>query len=151
MKIYLAKIISGSIYGTAFMTIFSYLISGRRQNHFKKPMIFNLLLGRVDPLNDLKKGKWHKKSWMAHYLAGLFFSFLFSCVWSLAKTEPNLKSGSLLGAINGLIGICIWRILFNIHPKPPEVKPQKYYGHILGAHIIFGIFTAFGYKKATDT
>lgn len=143
----LTKIISGSISGTLFMTLFSYLISSRRRYHFKEPIIFNLLLGRVDPLEELKKSNIHKGGWLIHYLAGLFFSSINHQLWTNTRLIPGIKSGTLLGATNGIIGVIIWRLLFKFHPDSPNIKFQEYYGHILAAHIIFGIFNALGYRK----
>jgi hypothetical protein len=82
MKI--SKIIAGSLVGTSAMTVFSYVISERKNKLFKEPALLNLLLGKVKA-SDLHQNKKNPEGWIVHYLVGLFFTVVYDQIWKKTK------------------------------------------------------------------
>jgi hypothetical protein len=140
-----AKILTGSVTGTLVMTMFSYLVSEKKNKLFKEPALLNLLLGKVKS-SDLHQNHKNPEGWIIHYLVGLFFTVVYDQVWKKTKLNPSLKSGLLLGGINGLIAVAVWKTTFKLHPRPPLIDYKKYYNHLVLAHLVFGAFTVIGYK-----
>ena len=139
------KIVLASVTGTAFMSLFSYFISGRRKKQFKEPVILSTLVRNTDALQNLKKNRAHQLGWLLHYLAGLSFSMAYDQIWRKTGSRPSLQNGIVFGGVNGLVGILIWKSVIDAHPRPPLLEYKKYYSHLLAAHIVFGAFAAVGY------
>jgi hypothetical protein len=85
--------------------------------------------------------------WALHYLAGFGFCYVYDRLWKAGKLKPNLLSGMGLGAASGVVGILVWKAVFNLHPNPPAKNLKKYFGHLMVAHVIFGAFASIGYRS----
>lgn len=140
------KILASAIIGTSAMTLFSYLISRSENRNYREPEILSQLVKRL-PI-DASKESADIAGWLAHYTVGTLFVAIYNELWKRKKIEPGLTSGALLGAVSGLVGISGWKIVFNIHPDPPIKNLKTYFGHLILAHIVFGIFSSVTYKLA---
>jgi hypothetical protein len=127
------------------MTMFSYLVSEKKNKLFKEPVLLNVLLGKVKS-SDLQRNDKNPEGFIIHYLVGLFFAAVYDQVWKKTKLKPTLQSGLLLGGINGLLAVGVWKATFKLHPRPPLIDYKKYYNHLLLAHLVFGAFTVLGYR-----
>lgn len=138
------RVISGAIIGTSVMTLFSYVVSGITNRQFKEPVLLNQLLRYFRYCKTLKKSS--LPGWVLHYLIGTLFLISSNFIWNSTSADPNLKSGALLGLMYGIIGISGWHIIFRLHPNPPSIKLDKYYLHLIVAHIIYGGSAAAGFR-----
>jgi len=82
---------------------------------------------------------------MMHYSVGLLFCSIYDKVWRKRQT-PTVSSALLLGGICGLLGIGVWKSVLHIHPDPPKIDRGQFYKQLLPAHLIFGVFSAAGYR-----
>ncbi|ABG59335.1 hypothetical protein CHU_2072 [Cytophaga hutchinsonii ATCC 33406] len=142
------KTVSASAGGTSLMSLFSYLISDSKHKNFREPEILGELIKRVLP--DISKQQANISGWILHYGVGTVFTAVYDQIWEKTSVKPNIKSGAVLGALSGLVGIAVWRATIALHPKPPVKDYDAYYKHLLLAHIFFGIAAAGAYKKTTD-
>ncbi len=139
------RIVLASVTGTAFMSLFSYFISERRNRQFREPVILSAMLSNTEALRSVKKKHTHQLGWLLHYLAGLSFSVLYDQVWRKTDARLSIQNGLVMGGINGFVGVLIWKSAFDMHPRAPRVEYKAYYNHLLAAHFVFGAFTAAGY------
>lgn len=140
------KIVAGATTGTAAMTAFSYIATDAENKEFREPEVLRMLVKRLFPEVSETQGK--VAGWALHFGAGIFFTTIYHQLWKNGKQRPSLINGLLLGGINGLVGVAIWKAAFALHPKPPKIFEKNYFGHLLLAHLVFGLATAAGYKKA---
>jgi hypothetical protein len=77
--------------------------------------------------------------WLIHYVVGFFFIFLYQVYWTASDSHPTVINGIMLGAVNGVIGICGWKFSFALHPNPPSIDFKEYYMQLFFAHVIFGV------------
>lgn len=133
------KILLSGITGTSAMTLFSYWVSESKNKNFSEPEILSQLMKRF-PTN-ITKTQADIAGWCIHYAIGIVFALMYYETWKISKTKPTIPSGALLGALSGLAGIAAWQITFAVHPNPPAKNLKKYFGHLLIAHIVFGIFS----------
>jgi hypothetical protein len=138
------KIILAGFTGTSFMTLFSYLVSEVQEENFKEPELLGKLLQTLAP--DVNKDLGRFIGWNLHYFVGFIFAFLYASLWERTKVRPTLKSGLILGALSGMVGLTVWKLCFRVHPNPPKINFKRYYGHLLATHLIFGVFTVIGYN-----
>lgn len=137
MNITIAKpAISGAI-GTSFMTIFSALVSEKKNRQFREHKILKELL-KIFPLENRNRSA---LAWVGHYTMGMAFNVINQYSLKKIKTPPTILNGILLGAINGIIGISIWKIIFAIHPSPPKIELNRYLAHLMLAHLVFATFS----------
>jgi len=137
--------------GTGIMSAFSYLISDSKNKNFKEPEILAELITRIIP--DVNKKQATIAGWGLHLGTGMLFTAIYNQIWQKTTIKPSVKSGAILGAVSGVVGIAVWRATIALHPKPPIKDYKSYYKHLLLAHIIFGIGAAESYKqsiKVTD-
>lgn len=134
------KILLSGITGTSAMTLFSYWVSASKNKNFSEPETLSQMMKRLPP--GITKTQAGIGGWCTHYAIGIVFAMVFNEVWKVSKTKPSIPSGALLGALSGLAGIAAWQIAFAVHPNPPAKNLKKYFGHLLIAHIVFGIFSA---------
>lgn len=137
------KIIAGAFIGTSLMTSFSYLLSNILDKQFREPVLINSFLQRhrffkAESIPAIT-------GWIIHYGMGSIFVLIYHFIWSSTTISPHLLSGSLLGFINGLVGILGWALVFHIHPNPPSIDNFAHYLHLIIAHILFGISATIGY------
>lgn len=124
-----------SIVGTTAMTIFSYAVSGSREENFKEPK----LLAELTSDFFAKEYKYIAKpgGWGMHYAMGLAMATVFQELWKQRKRKPNVKDSAYAGLISGLTGILIWQTLFKVSANSPKVPIKHYYSHLILAHLIF--------------
>lgn len=137
------RTILAGLTGTSVMTLFSYLVSRKENKEFKEPVILSKLL--TGGLPNRKNNDLY--GWALHYAVGLIFSSVYDRLWQRTSLSPSTSTGLILGGITGLVGIGVWSIAFKLHPDPPHVPQKKYYGHLLAAHLFFGVFAALAYRK----
>ncbi|HZV68437.1 MAG TPA: hypothetical protein VFG10_02805 [Saprospiraceae bacterium] len=142
------KVISSALTGTAFMTLFSYLVSDSKNKNFREPDVLANLLRSLFP--DFDKQHATVAGWSSHLAAGILFTTLYDLIWENTKIKPNLVSGLLFGAASGLVGILIWKISFEAHPHPPIKDLKTYFGHLMLAHLVFGASSAMGYNLVKE-
>lgn len=140
-----AKILSSTLIGTSAMTLFSYLISEADNRNYREPRILGQLVKRLPGETSEKSSE--IAGWSAHYGVGLLFVALYHELWKRGKIKPSVVSGAIIGAASGLVGVAGWETVFKIHPNPPAKNLKRYFGHLILAHIVFGIFSAVTYKK----
>jgi hypothetical protein len=124
------------------MTAWSILVSRKTNKQFREPVLLNLLLSRLTSKNQIQTDS--AAGWVSHYLAGAAFTAAYDQLWR--KHKPTLKNSLMLGGISGLAGIGIWELAFRMHPSPPMVDKKNYYRQLFVAHLIFGVFSALGYR-----
>ena len=142
MKI--GKILISSIVGTSAMTIFSYLVSASEKKNFREPEVLGKLIERIPKSTSRDTGK--IAGWGLHYAIGFLFVASYSELWKRKKIKPSITSGAFLGAASGLAGITAWKGMFEAHPNPPAKNLKPFFGHLMLAHIVFGVFSALTYK-----
>jgi hypothetical protein len=142
-----SRILSAAICGTSAMTLFSYLVSKRKKEQFREPVLLSLLIKRFESREAPKQ---NIDGWAIHYSVGSMFSAIYDQLWRSGKMKPNITNGAIIGAISGLAGIGGWHATLRFHPDPPPIDIKKYYGHLLAAHIVFGVFAALGYRMTNQ-
>ena len=140
----LGKILISAIVGTSAMTIFSYLVSASENKNFREPEVLGQLIKRLP--KDISSDGAQIAGWSLHYTVGFLFVAFYNELWKRKKIKPSLTSGALLGAASGLAGITGWKGVFELHPNPPAKKLKQFFGHLMLAHVVFGVFTALTYK-----
>jgi hypothetical protein len=138
------RILTAALLGTSAMTAASYAISRKKNKQFREPDLLAKLLKRLIP--DLEKRNAQLSGWMIHYGVGLLFSAIYDKVWTKTKMDPTLKNGLLLGGLSGAAGAIVWKTTFALHPDPPANDREKFYGHLIIAHLIFGAGAVAGYR-----
>jgi hypothetical protein len=139
-----AKILSGASVGTTAMTVFSYLAANAKGKQFREPELLEKNIRRLFPGTD--KTTAQTEAWILHYAVGLTFVAAYDQIWTKTKVRPSFVSALVLGAVSGLIGMGVWRKVFDWHPDPPHVNLKRYTGHLMAAHLVFAGFALLGYK-----
>lgn len=144
----IGKVLISAIVGTSAMTIFSYLVSEAKNKNFKEPEVLAQLAERLP--TKVSKETAHLSGWSMHYAIGLAFVIMYIIYMEQTKTKSSWSSGMLLGLISGGVGIGAWKLMFEGHPNPPAKNLKSYFGHLLLAHLVFGVFSAFAHKLTQD-
>lgn len=134
------------VIGTSFMTLFSIITSEKKNRQFKEPEILGMLLKNL-PIN---KGNRIAIGWIAHYLTGVAFNVVNQNILKKLHSSPTFFNGLLLGAVNGAVGVAIWKAIFEAHPNPPKISMNRYLAHLMLAHLIFAALSNVSMKKVTD-
>jgi len=142
------KILISAFVGTSAMTLFSYLVSASEHKNFREPQVLAELIKRL-PKNG-SKDKAQIAGWCLHYTVGVSFVTLYNELWKQKIIKPSLTSGAVMGAVSGLVGISGWKGMFELHPNPPSKNLKQYFGHLMLAHVVFGVFSALTYKFTLD-
>lgn len=140
------KILISAIAGTSAMTIFSYLVSASENRNFREPQVLGQLIERLP--KSLSKKPAQIAGWSLHYAIGTSFVAFYNELWKRTKIKPSLASGALLGAASGLIGVTGWKGMFEVHPNPLAKNLKPFFGHLMLAHVVFGVFSALAYKAS---
>jgi hypothetical protein len=141
----LNKMIWASIAGTTAMTLFSYFISQKKRKNFKEPELLGKLIHRAIPSAD--KENMQATGWVVHYTAGAVFAAIYYQLLKYTDVKPTVGNGLLVGALSGLPAIAIWYTVLTLHPNPPHTS-NRYYGHLVAAHVVFGAFTFLAYQAS---
>lgn len=142
-------IITAGIAGTAFMTLFLYLLAPLMHRQLKVVKILGTMLtNQTTPNSGLSERP--PVIWVGvtvHYLIGVMFTFCYYFLWQSGIGKPDMKYGALSGFLTGLFGITVWRVFFWLHPNPPRtVSLPIYLLSLLIAHVIFGVFVHLTYR-----
>ncbi|HEX2935484.1 MAG TPA: hypothetical protein VHO72_09045, partial [Bacteroidales bacterium] len=129
----LAKSAFSGVIGTTFMTLFSIFASEKRGRQFREPEILSMLLKDL-PIN---KSKRIIIGWIAHYMVSVSFNMVNQKLLDKLQKSPTFLNGVLLGAVNGAVGLAIWKAIFEAHPSPPKIGLNRYLAHLFLAHLIF--------------
>lgn len=129
----LAKSAISGVTGTTFMTLFSIITSEKKNRQFREHEILSMLL-KIFPL---QKSNRVAIGWIAHYLTGVAFNTVNQNILAKLQKSPTFLNGLLLGALNGTIGIAVWKTIFMIHPNPPKISLNRYLAHLMLAHLVF--------------
>jgi hypothetical protein len=129
----LIKSAVSDIIGSTFMSLFSELITEKKQEQFKQHHILSHLIRKM-PLNQDNR---LAVGWIAHYLTGVSFNVANQTIINKLRTSPTFFNGLLLGALNGSAGIAIWKAAYEPHPSSPNIRLNKYLAHLVLAHLIF--------------
>lgn len=138
------QILLPAIAGTSAMTFYSYLVSKSKNKNFREPEILGELIKRMS--GNCSRELARMAGWGIHYSIGILFVACYTEFWEKTKVKPSLTSGALMGAANGVVGILGWNLIFASHPNPPAKNLTPFLGHLLPAHVVFGIFSAITYK-----
>ncbi|QJD96853.1 DUF2938 domain-containing protein [Mucilaginibacter robiniae] len=138
-----SKIVAGSIVGTSFMTLFSHLVSEKSGKQFNEAEILSELLNRLTPLTK-QQARW--LGWSSHYLVGVIFATLYAQYLKKAGKHPTITNGAVFGALSGLGGAWVWKMVFKMHPNPPGVDLKNFYKQLVLAHVVFGSSVALVFK-----
>lgn len=146
MKI--AKVLISSIIGTTAMTLFSSLISKSENKNLEQSENLAQLVNRL-PINMSKKTA-KVAGVCSHYGIGMGFVSLYDQLWKRHKVEPSVRSGALLGAVSGLIGVAAWNTMFKSHPNPQPKNLKMFMGQLVLSHVVFGVVSSIVYKISPD-
>lgn len=141
------NIVLGALAGTTAMTLYSYLASKDKKRNFKEPELLGKMVKRAVPAAH--KDHAEVAGWMLHYATGLTFAALYDKLIRKTGTRPTVPYGILVGGLTGLAAVGIWDATFRVHPNPPKTHFERYYGHLLVTHLVFGAFTFLGYRLAS--
>jgi len=141
------KILASALVGTTAMTIFSYLVSEAENKNFREPDVLSELIERLPGKKSNDPAQ--IGGWLAHYAVGIVFVACFNELWKRKLVTPSVTSGALLGAASGLAGVAAWKGSFVAHPNPPAKNLKPFFGHLVLAHAVFGIFSSITYKLIT--
>jgi hypothetical protein len=137
------NIAATSLVATGGMTLFSFLLSKLVKKNFLEPTLLNQLVF----YREKAKKQHHPAGYVLHYLAGIFFTSVYSRIWKGTRLSPRSSDSLIMGFINGIIGASGWHLTFLAHPSPPQVNRRKYYLQLVAAHILFGLLNGIGYRK----
>lgn len=138
----LRKAISAGLYGTTAMTAFSYAMATHKKNDFREPVLLEKILHR----KGLKKKPAKISGWLIHYAVGFLFTLVYSAFWEKKRNVRVTPSGIAMGGICGMIAVTAWKATFKLQAIPPLINYRKFYRQLVIAHLIFGYFSATGYK-----
>lgn len=130
-------VIIAGLAGTALMTGFVYLVSYVFNTNCKVVWVLGNMLSRKHPI---------PVGLFAHYLIGVFFSIIYSILWSNGVGSPTWDSSLVFGALNGLFAMCFWYCFIKLHPHPPVLNLPVYLIVIGTGHLFFsaGVVLCYG-------
>lgn len=134
-KMKIANILLAATVGTTAMTMFSYLVSKKKNKDFREPRLLGKMVYRAVP--DIQKKDSKVIGWILHGSTGLAFTILYKILLEKTRLKSNVTEGILLGFVNGVAAVAIWKSVFSLHPDPPQIKFKDFYGHLILAHIVF--------------
>ncbi|MGK9128431.1 hypothetical protein M1D52_20640 [Olivibacter sp. SA151] len=130
-------IVAGTV-GTTLMTLFSYMVAASKGEKFEEPALLAEMVEKLTKEKELAR----ISGWTMHFAMGCSMAFVFQQIWKQTKTNPGIKQGLIAGVLSGLSGILIWKAVFKFHPNPPPIPFNRYYGHLLLAHVVFSMGVA---------
>lgn len=133
------KVVLGALAGTAAMTLFSYLLAGKKSKNFKEPKLLGEMVNKVFPKAE-KTGA-QVSGWLMHAATGLIFAAVYRKLLQKADFRRNVPNVVFIGVVTGVAGIIIWKLTFSLHPDPPKIHFSKFYQHLILAHIVFSTTT----------
>ncbi len=125
--------------GTAAMTLFSYLVSRKKNKDFREPRLLGKMVYRAVP--EIKKSRAKVIGWILHCTTGLTFAIIYQYLLKDTKLNSNVRDGVVLGLANGVVAVGIWKATFSLHPDPPKIHFKDFYKHLVLAHVVFATTT----------
>lgn len=144
----ISRIILPALSGTSAMTLFSYLVSDYKNRNFREPDVLAQLVKRLRI--NISGNNAQVSGWVMHYAIGVLFIVFYNELWKNKIIKPSLASGSILGTASGLVGVVAWKGMFELHPNPQRKNLKRFFGHLMLAHVVFGVFCALTYKLTAD-
>lgn len=138
------QLVAATFYGTAAMTVFSYVLSLAVHSNFREPEILAILSCRL--FQGERRWLHAIIGWVLHVIAGLAFVLAYMLMWNQSVVAPTLVNSVWIGAVSGVVAIGIWFTVFRLHPDPPQINYKGYYANLFFAHIIFCMFATIGYN-----
>jgi hypothetical protein len=120
--------------GTTAMTIFSYLLSKKRRSNFMEPELLAKMAAA-----PLGKPLALVGGWAVHYGVGVLFSGIYSGILRPKHFRRPVRSGSLVGALTGVVAVLGWHTCLSLHPSPPVTQRKRFYGQLITGHMIFAV------------
>lgn len=142
------NILLAALAGTTSMTLFSYLVSRKKNKDFKEPKLLGKMVYRAIP--DIKKRTAKVAGWSLHCGTGLAFTIAYKVLLDDTKLKSNLPEAVLLGIANGIVAVGIWGTVFILHPDPPEIHFKRFFGHLILAHVFFATPSLLILKDKTE-
>ena len=133
------NVLLGAVAGTAAMTLFSYFLSGKKDKDFKEPKLLGKMVKRALP--SIGETPSEIAGWMMHGSMGLIFAFTYKKLLEDLQIRRDLPDDIFVGAVNGVLGVLIWKLVFSLHPDPPKIDFKRFYQHLILAHIIYSTTT----------
>lgn len=137
MNLDLVKPALTGVFGTAGMTMFSEVTTQKKNHQFREHEILSELL----KVAHLKKNNRLALGWAGHFMTGMVFNIINQRILKAITLKPSILNGLLFGAANGLVGIAIWKVIFELHPSPPKINLPRYLGHLMLAHLVFAVLS----------
>jgi hypothetical protein len=125
--------------GTGAMTLFSYLVSRKKNKDFREPRLLGKMVYRAVP--EIKKPQAKVIGWILHCTTGLTFAVIYHYLLKDTKLNSNVPDGIVLGLANGVVAVGIWKATFSLHPDPPKIHFNDFYKHLVLAHVVFATTT----------
>ena len=136
-KMEILKILLATIVATSLMTLFSYIISKKRNKQFREPELLAAIIGQFSFLQNPRH--YVIAGWAVHYTIGLLFVVVYDQIWRHTSLDATWFCGILFGIASGIVGIFGWRMIFGIAPRIPRTDFKAYFLHLLLAHIVFAL------------
>lgn len=147
----IAKIIVSSIIGTVFMTVYISHRAKKDREEYLQPVLLNKLIDNAKFLPSIKDKNNHPAGWVLHYGAGAGFVSAYWLLWKKALRKPSFLRMLVLGSISGIVGMSIWKIIFEEHHRPPNNDRLAYYKELFFAHMVFSIFSLQSFRLLDHT
>lgn len=75
--------------------------------------------------------------WLLHFGMGLSWAIVQNWLLKHIRTQKEKAQIIGLGTFSGISGILIWKVVFEKHPHPPRTDFNRFYGHLLLAHMVY--------------
>jgi len=129
------KVLLAAFVGTSAMTLFSYLVSRKKNKDFREPRLLGKMVYRAVP--EIKRSESKVAGWVLHCTTGLLFTIVYVELLKNKKLKADVPDGIILGLINGVFAVGIWKLTFSLHPDPPQIHFNDFYKHLILAHVVF--------------
>ncbi len=130
-----ANVLLAATIGTSAMTAFSYFVSRKKNKDFREPRLLGKMVYRAVP--EIKKDESKVVGWILHCSTGLAFTIVYKMLLENTKLKSNVPDVIVLGLVNGVAAVGIWKAVYSLHPDPPKIKFKDFYGHLILAHVVF--------------
>ncbi len=128
--------IGAGIVATSVMTAFSYAMSKMEGENFKEPALLSLFVKRVTPVQNAFI---NVSGWPVHYTLGCVWAGVYTSWIERLQKEGAWKQAILFGCFSGAVGVAVWKLIFQHHPRPPIIAYRKFYRQLFLAHILFAL------------
>jgi hypothetical protein len=137
------RIIFSGIAGVAIMTLFSGIVSAFSKFDFAEHNVMAKLLKQL----KIDEHTSYILGWKGHLLAGIGFAYLNKALLEKKMIKPEVKPAAVVGLMEGLIGIIIWKTAFQFHPNPPKIDLKKFFAQLLFAHVVYAVVSIMSIRK----